>query len=252
MCVCGVDAAEGDDLEVCVNDTTAQDANGWCYVSPAQGVGTNALIAGCQSGHVSRFRFLGDALPHEEEFVLACDNVTEIPEQGAGRRAALGESCLPPDELLGDFMGYSVSDVSVVKGTTECASNVCLVNHFQGRVSCPYGQTDQETLNDPQCFVPGTNLAVTVAVDAQLTQRRAEDAVICSCRCDGPGPGEFCECPGGMECAPLIDEIGLPGSESLAGSYCVPAGTVYDPVRPPVGTDICLRDQLNCGEPHPY
>lgn len=207
LCVCGVDPAGGDDWYACVGSTNADsDVNGWCYVSPAQGVGNDALVESCPFAPRARMRVLGDARPRAEHFALACHGVTELPEEHPGPRKALGEGCLPADEQLLAFSSYAIGEVSVITDTSECDSNVCLVNHFQGRVSCPYGQTESEVGNDPQCFAPGTNLAVTVPVEPQLVQRRAEDAAICSCRCDGPGPGELCACPGGMECVPLIDE----------------------------------------------
>jgi hypothetical protein len=54
-----------------------------------------------------------------------------------------------------------------------------------------------------------------------------------------------------MECTPLIVELDLPGIDSsLVGSYCIPAGTAYDPNMPPAST-TCDRTQMNCGDPRP-
>jgi hypothetical protein len=154
---------------------------------------------------------------------------------------------------------------------------VCIVNHFQGRVSCPYGQKQEQidpgsahlAPTDPgRCRIPGTdgkhcvdgntppnpvacptgegngltNIdAISVPVDSQLVYRNAQDTVYCSCRCKGPDTtAKYCECPSGYVCSELVKELGL-GPSQLAGSYCVKTGTVYDPLQalPP---DTCYDD----------
>jgi hypothetical protein len=134
------------------------------------------------------------------------------------------------------------------------------VNHFQGRVSCPYGQLDPATSMRPatardRCRVPGSsgelcadaagNVAdcntgatnvdeIRVPVDPQLVFRAAQDTVYCSCRCNGPDPGaRYCECPSGFECKELVREIGVEGRGQLVGDYCIKPGTMYDPTHPP-------------------
>lgn len=164
---------------------------------------------------------------------------------------SIGDPCLPAEELHPMFNGYSLSEVALDSGNPTCDSGLCVVNHFQGRVSCPYGQTTEQSGVAPECFVPGSNLGITVPVDPQRLARPAAQTVICSCRCDGPGAGPFCACPGDMTCAPLIQELGLPQNEDAVGSYCVPKGTVYDPLGtlPP---EVCDAAVMNCGDPRPY
>jgi hypothetical protein len=53
----------------------------------------------------------------------------------------IGDPCIPEDEYRNDFPGFSVGEVNVESRSFQCATRVCLVNHFQGRASCPYGQT---------------------------------------------------------------------------------------------------------------
>jgi hypothetical protein len=130
-----------------------------------------------------------------------------------------------------------------------------LVNHFQGRVSCRLGQTASEAElftdpgvnsqpNDawaPKCSIPGTvvdrvNRAskdnVNVPVPAQLYNRQTDDAVYCSCRCDGPDKkARYCECPEGFQCEPLVDDLKITeGGGQLPGSYCIRAGSKYNSV----------------------
>lgn len=251
MCVCEVLQAEGASLNDCqYNVTPASDTTGWCYVSPEQGVGTDPNAAQCAMAAGSRLRFFGNATQRGETYWIGAHHTEELPEREAPAAAPFGAPCLPEDELSLDFLGYSEKEVSVVSGTPECDSGVCLVNHFRGRVSCPYGQTEEEVGSTPQCFQPGTDLTVTTPVFPQLLDRAAASTVVCSCRCNGPEPGDFCQCPSDMECRPLIGDLGLSGSDVLAGSYCIPRGTVYNPTD--AFFDRCNTDLANCGDPRPY
>ena len=176
----------------------------------------------------------------------------------------VGDPCIPEDEYKQNFNGFQASEVNIESKSFQCETRVCIVNHFQGRVSCPYGQTvDQMNTLDPtdkaRCRIPGTDgdtLAsdnsnvdeITVPVDPQLVKRNADNTVYCSCRCKGPDPNaRYCECPSGYECAELVRELGLPGRAQLAGSYCVKAGTVYNPQSLDPETCDPVRSQDGCG-----
>lgn len=159
-------------------------------------------------------------------FLLATLAVTTHCGSGS-----VGDPCIPEDEYRPYFSGFGVSEVYVESRSFQCATRVCLVNHFQGRVSCPYGQTERDLRlpgDDPaRCRVPGSDgldrgEPIEVPVDPWLASRSAENSVYCSCRCDGPDPGaDYCECPSGYACAELVPELGELGSANLAGSYCV-------------------------------
>jgi len=168
----------------------------------------------------------------------------------------VGDPCTPEDEYQQGFNGFNEKEVNVESKSFQCETRVCIVNHFRGRVSCPYGQTQEVVdANAPptapeRCRVPGTNGthcldaggfptpcpgamnidSINVAVQPQLIARAAENTVYCSCRCKGPDPNaNYCECPSGYECSELVKELGLPGRAQLAGSYCIKQGTAYDP-----------------------
>jgi hypothetical protein len=250
LCVCEVLQAQGADKTSCQNDTVlSEGGEGWCYVSPNDGIGNPSLVSECASTQKWRMRFLETGADPESDFVIACGGSQPVPPGGYVDPKPLGEPCVPDDERRPDFNGFAMAEVSL-DTNAGCSSNLCLVNHFQGRVSCPYGQTQTEADTDRQCFIPGTDIAVAVPVEPQLVERRAERAAVCSCRCAGDGPGPFCACPSDMECSPVIEELGLPNSDHLAGSYCVPRGSAYDP-RAPLNTEVCDRGQANCGDPNP-
>lgn len=165
----------------------------------------------------------------------------------------VGDPCIPEDEYQAYFSGYELGEVNLETRSFQCETRVCLVDHFQGRVSCPYGQSLAGG-KAPRCHIPGTSDeagAVEVDVRPELVNRRAVDAVYCSCRCGGDDSlGRYCKCPTGFACAEILPSIKSGareiGPHEITGSYCVKAGTEYDSQGfLPAGTcDIAKRD---CG-----
>jgi len=178
----------------------------------------------------------------------------------------VGDPCIPEDEYRQEFSSFAVSEVNVESKSFQCVTRVCLVNHFQGRVSCPYGQSEAAVgIPDPttevagtdksqRCRIPGTDGTleqdqIDVPVEPQLTERLAEQAVYCSCRCKGPDPNaRYCECPSGYSCEELVKELGFSKGSQLAGSYCVKSGTAYDPTQPPTVTKFCTAGDKACSD----
>jgi hypothetical protein len=192
---------------------------------------------------------------------------------GGCQSTGVGDPCIPEDEYQQNFPGYAVDEVNVESRSFQCETRVCLVNHFQGRVSCPYGQTAKDALgpdetlgtaddnqalpgnSDTRCRIPGTSGdadtdQIKTAVDPQLVSRQTDKAVYCSCRCKNAQGGtddgaRYCECPSGFSCEKLLDDLGL-GSSQLAGYYCIREGTKYDPTTK--GGQTCVPG-LGEGEP---
>jgi len=155
----------------------------------------------------------------------------------------VGDPCTPEDEYQQDFSGFQLTETNVESRSFQCETRLCLVNHFQGRVSCPYGQTAAGTSDG--CKLPGSADPVTVAVKPQLLDRRADDAVYCSCRCAGPDPSaRYCECPSGFSCSKVVPELSQ-GRAQLPGSYCIREGSDY--VAASVSeTKVCDPALRNC------
>lgn len=157
----------------------------------------------------------------------------------------VGDPCTPEDEYFEDFSGFSLGEVNVESRSFQCETRVCLVNKFQGRVSCPYGTNgddDSATVDHPySCNVPVFGQRVTVPVQPWRTERQPEVSVYCSCRCDGADPNaRYCECPSGFSCTEVVVDQNA-GQEQLAGSYCIRAGSDIENLDR-VGTQEC---QLN-------
>jgi len=174
----------------------------------------------------------------------------------------VGDPCTPEDEYQQSFNGFQVTETNVESRSFQCETRLCLVNHFQGRVSCRLGQQSQlDAANQPiagykpSCSIPGTAVStdpasldnINVEVKPQLANRQTEKAVYCSCRCDGPDKNaRYCECPEGFQCEPLVDDLKITmDAGQLAGSYCIRAGSKYDPSAPTV--DTCLDNPAKCG-----
>jgi hypothetical protein len=150
----------------------------------------------------------------------------------------VGDPCTPEDEYTQSFAGYNPAEVNTESKSFQCETRLCLVNHFQGRVSCKYGQATPAAGVPQPCHVPGDpTLPITTEVTPQLQARQADAAVYCSCRCDGPDSNaRYCKCPSGYACEHLRDALDIPGAGAqLAGSYCVRDGTEYD--RTQLGVD---------------
>ncbi len=176
----------------------------------------------------------------------------------------IGDPCVPEDEYQKYFSGYAVTEVNLESRSFQCETRLCLVNHFQGRVTCPYGQTETEAKDTAipaeregqLCHIPGTSgpeNRIGVAVNKQFNKRLATNSVYCSCRCDGPDPNaRYCKCPTGFQCVKLLDLVTRLRSTELAGNYCIKDGTEFingttDPGHACQVTDPAVSPPGECG-----
>jgi hypothetical protein len=179
----------------------------------------------------------------------------------------VGDPCIPDEEYDPTFQAFALGDVNVESKSYVCLTRLCLVNHFQGRVSCPYGQTapgqgPQGPANsnaaavhsEKGCTIPGgtpgkdvvtaTNVSVNKLAGSSVGwvppqipgtlagDRTANKTVYCSCRCANVNgrtdDGDvYCSCPQNYACTQLVTTIGLGTGEGLTGAYCVLNGTEY-------------------------
>ena len=193
--------------------------------------------------------------------------------------SGVGDPCVPDNEYdqitdpTATPPSFTINEASAESGSYQCQTRVCLVNHFQGRVSCPFGQSGTgqasaaaaglacATLDptDPNycgpCVVPGSKAQVPGLVPAQCLDRTAAEAVYCSCRCSdengGTTGGNFCSCPDGFQCSSpdLIARFGN-GDKGLAGGFCIKTNTAYQPGASPCtltsGTCDPSKDSAVC------
>ncbi|MEO7114171.1 MAG: hypothetical protein ABI183_27265 [Polyangiaceae bacterium] len=165
----------------------------------------------------------------------------------ACKSTGVGDPCTPEAEYNtsgNGSDGFSIDEVNFESKSFQCLTRLCLVNHFQGRVSCQYGQDSSG--NPPPgvkngCTVPNDatqkitgdpSLGAKNVVNPQCTDRTADKAVYCSCRCanaDGKTDdgANYCACPDGFTCSQLVSPIGTT-NEGLTGAFCIKQGTEYD------------------------
>lgn len=178
--------------------------------------------------------------------------------------SGVGDPCVPESEFSPSYGQATFAELGVDVNSVQCSTRVCLQHYFRGRVTCPYGNSQEgQLLQDAQnnavrCKqvqgypgyytingVKGAALCcpqqgdtaekpVTSFVDAQCKERPASDAVYCSCRCDVPNDPDIdrsqvnlCKCPEDFECKPLCDKDN--GNcqfqpKGKWGSYCVKKG----------------------------
>ncbi len=204
---------------------------------------------------------------------------TTVALSGTGcQPTGVGDPCTPEAEYSTSFTGFDQKEVSTESADYQCFSRLCLVNHFQGLVSCPYGQDQSQnsdwnkpgsTATAPKgCTTPFINSPVDgkdssgnyvntttqAQVQPQCNDRRANQAVYCSCRCanlDGQtnDGAVYCTCPDGFTCTQLYSSIGGSTNQGLTGAYCIRAGSDYNPDSACAGecSVSTVNNSGNCG-----
>jgi hypothetical protein len=140
----------------------------------------------------------------------------------ACQSGGVGDPCTPEDEYSPDFAGFKVTEENIESRSFQCATRICLVNHFQGRVSCPLGQS---ALNaDPNGRKSCADKNDTSCGDGAKCVEASTLAL--ECTSDG-------ECPTGTVCSGINAKAGVKGvcdcSEKAGGDKKkFPAGYVCD------------------------
>lgn len=116
----------------------------------------------------------------------------------ACQAGGIGDPCVPEDEFNPNFAGFKVTEENIESRSFQCQTRICLVNHFQGRVTCPLGQPP------PQYCNPTAN-------DCSAGSRCVE--------VETPAP----ECDDNSECT------AYGGACNTEGRYCQCQGTCPDP-----------------------
>jgi hypothetical protein len=182
-------------------------------------------------------------------FCAACSSGSPSPSESAGTTALqltsplagadagtvmVGSPCDPDQQSDPSFQGFDTSEISVeTLPNAPSGAPVCLIDHFNGLVSCPYGQDASGAGPDggAGCETPG-GVPVTVTVLPQCADRPPASTVFWSCRCanvdGGTGDDTYCVCPSGSSCTPSLASIGTT-DENIVGSYCVPPAAIYAP-----------------------
>jgi hypothetical protein len=70
FCICEVPRAGGGSLEACLNADEPEGSNGWCYLRPASGIGSDDVVSSCSGEDSQAVRAIGSAIPEDDEMVF--------------------------------------------------------------------------------------------------------------------------------------------------------------------------------------
>lgn len=124
--------------------------------------------------------------------LAACEQETDV-----------GAPCTLQAPCTDRACGFGPTETHVDKSSSQC-EDACLVHRLDNG-------TGGAVLANPEVLCDAAGQPAGCVTKAQL-----EDAVYCSCRCNGPKDAKgFCECPDGFECALVLSS----GKPEDAG-YC--------------------------------
>ncbi|MBI5535056.1 MAG: hypothetical protein HY898_20180 [Deltaproteobacteria bacterium] len=160
----------------------------------------------------------------------------------ACKSGGVGDPCIPNLEYSATDPGAVETGAQIEDRSFQCETRVCLINHFRGRVTCPWGNTEGgSAVANAACYVPGTNVKVSQGVRPQCRERK--DNVYCSCRCAGAdSAAKYCECPAGYVC----DEVTKSLDSTLMAKgdkYCVKEGN-----NASQDSSLCKSDGCDVGD----
>jgi len=152
----------------------------------------------------------------------------QTDDEGDGA-VVIGSPCAPTAEVQPSFDGFQKEDVELMP--VPSGSPTCLIDHFQGLVTCPYGQSASgQPPADASACTTTDGQPVTGMVLPQCMDRTASHVVVWSCRCanfegqtdDG---AQYCTCPSTTTCAQLVSSLG--GEDEISGGYCIPPAALF-------------------------
>jgi hypothetical protein len=125
----------------------------------------------------------------------------------ACKSGGVGDPCIPNLEYSATDPGAVETGAQIEDRSFQCETRVCLVNHFRGRVTCPWGnELGGSKVAGAECLVPGTDVRVAAGVKPNCRERK--DYVYCSCRCAGDdAAAKYCECPSGYVCDTVTNSL---------------------------------------------
>lgn len=118
----------------------------------------------------------------------------------ACQSGGIGDPCTPEDEYDPAFAGFKVTEENIESRSFQCQTRICLVNHFQGRESCPYGQAAPPPCDPNNPICPADSACVEASVFAPECESNDDctsgtcdperKVCVCTSVLDCPGGGQ--------------------------------------------------------------
>ena len=136
----------------------------------------------------------------------------------ACQSGGVGDPCTPEVEYGTPFAGFNITQEFIESRSFQCSTRLCLVNHFQGRVSRPLGQP----LGAVQSCSPHSNPTGCTDPDAKCVEA---DTQAPECTCDSNKPGDCASqpaCISGTVCDSKLQLCTCTDDQTINGTtyYC--------------------------------
>jgi hypothetical protein len=114
----------------------------------------------------------------------------------ACQSGGVGDQCTPEDEYDTQFAGFKVAEENIESRSFQCSTRICLVNHFQGRVSCPEGQSASQitSCNGPSDTTSCDTAAGEQCVASQVFAPACSGSSGCPTGTTCNNVSQLCEC----------------------------------------------------------
>jgi hypothetical protein len=149
----------------------------------------------------------------------------------ACQSGGVGDPCTPEYESDPQFSGFALTEGYIESRSFQCGTRICLVNHFQGRVSCPLGQA-AEAITD--CGGPsGANDDLCDKAHGETCALAADYSLGCDPSdkdaCAGPPRRFVCHKPNNCQ------QPSATPADNAGKDCCVPGTDT------PVGVPVCAQ-----------
>jgi hypothetical protein len=117
----------------------------------------------------------------------------------------IGHACIPYPEREFGFSGFKEPEVNIVsRDFDQCQTGICLLNHFQGRATCPLGQAEPMPCAGPaDSICPAGSACQEAGVVPVYCDATAADGGAAQCMDYGGacnGERSACECSADEHC----------------------------------------------------
>jgi hypothetical protein len=156
----------------------------------------------------------------------------------------VGDPCTPEDEFKESFAGFKLTEENIESRSFQCNTRICLVNHFQGRVSCPLGQAKPKVCGQGQtCDNPGEECLPAGAIIKECDPTTCGDGVDANNCNDSNGNNKAC---GNLPCNNDSRTCECSGSADCPENYFCDSDTKL------CRTSVCAKPFENLEDGDPY